>query len=128
MLDNHCQLIAPWICGVIRLAHVVSVRRYLIFVGNVLVISAIEQRERTVRRKDLDRINGPALYKTIRAQAAPRKQMLMNWTYNEHSPKQRSFAAMYGVVFGLGLNLSAGNTYNGRLGRETSIDSRHIRH
>jgi len=54
--------------------------------------------------------------------------MLMSRTYKEHSMKWQPCAAMYAVVCSLGLTLSANNIFGRRLGQETSIDSRNIRH
>ena len=53
--------------------------------------------------------------------------MLMSQTYKEHSTKWQPCAAMYAVVCVLGLSLSPVNFINGRLGQETSIDSRNIK-
>jgi hypothetical protein len=54
--------------------------------------------------------------------------MLMMTTYKEHSMKWLPRAAMCVVVCSLGLNLSAINMFGGRLGQETSIDSRITKH
>lgn len=54
--------------------------------------------------------------------------MLTTRTYNEHPMKWQPRAAMYEIVCSLGLTLSAVNTIGGRLGQETSIDSRQFRH
>lgn len=55
--------------------------------------------------------------------------MLTSQTYKEHSTKwQQPGGAMRGVVCALGLSLSTVNNFGGKLGQETSIDSRHIRH
>ena len=53
--------------------------------------------------------------------------MLMSRINKEHSMKWQPCAAMYPVVCSLGLTLSATNIFGGRLGQETSIDSRRIR-
>jgi len=53
--------------------------------------------------------------------------MLTIRTYKEHSTKWQPRAAMYPVVCSLGLTSSATNIFGGRLGQETSIDSRHIK-
>jgi hypothetical protein len=55
--------------------------------------------------------------------------MLTSWTFKEHTAKRQPCAAIYGAVYALRLSLSSViNTFSGRLGQETSIDSRHIRH
>ncbi len=57
--------------------------------------------------------------------------MLTSKTYKEQSMKWQPCSAIYTVVCSLGLSLvsvsSATNIFGGRLGHETSIDSRHIR-
>lgn len=53
--------------------------------------------------------------------------MLKSRTYKEHTMKWQPCAAMYAVVCSLGLSLSATNIFGGRLGQETSIDSRNIK-
>jgi len=54
--------------------------------------------------------------------------MMMSRTYKEHVAKWQPSAAMRGVCLRTGLSLSPVNTFNGRLGQATSIDSRYIRH
>ncbi len=54
--------------------------------------------------------------------------MLTSWTDKEHSPKSRPYTGMRGLACALGLSLPAANNFGGRLGQETSIDSRRIRH
>ena len=54
--------------------------------------------------------------------------MMTNWTFKEYTAKRQPCAAVYGVVYALRLSLSSVNTFSDRLGQETSIDSRHIRH
>ncbi len=58
--------------------------------------------------------------------------MLTSRTYKEPIDKWQPSAAMYAVVCSLGLSLasvsSGTNIFGGRLGQDTSIDSRHIRH
>jgi hypothetical protein len=53
--------------------------------------------------------------------------MMTDRTYKEQPIKWQRCAAMYEIVSSLGLTLSAINMFGGRLGQETSIDSRHIR-
>jgi hypothetical protein len=56
-------------------------------------------------------------------------QMMTTWTYTEHTAKRQPSVGMRGVECLLGLSLSPINTFGGSLGqKETSIDSRHIRH
>ncbi len=54
--------------------------------------------------------------------------MLTSWTYKEHTAKRPSCAGMRGVCLSVSLSLSPINIFGGRLGQETSIDSRHNRH
>ena len=54
--------------------------------------------------------------------------MMTTRTYKEHSMKWQPCAAMYVVVYSIGLTLSAPNTFGGKLGQEASIDSRNLRH
>jgi hypothetical protein len=57
--------------------------------------------------------------------------MMTSRTYKEHSTKWQPCAAMYAVVCSLGLSLASvslgTNIFAGRLGQETSLDSRHIK-
>ena len=53
--------------------------------------------------------------------------MMTSRTYKEQPTKWQRCAAMYEIVCSLGLTSSALNMFGGRLGQETSIDSRHIR-
>ncbi len=53
--------------------------------------------------------------------------MMTNWTPKEHKAKGQPYAGARGVIC-LGLGSSSVNTFGGRLGQETSIDSRQIRH
>jgi hypothetical protein len=81
----------------------------------------------------LDRIAGHILYKNgcaimSIAHREERLSMLTSWTYKEHTPKQPAYAGMGGVCLRVGLSLSSVNIFGGRLGQETSIDSRHTRH
>jgi hypothetical protein len=69
------------------------------------------------------------LYKTVRAIIVSRTvrkkiSMLRSRTHKEHSMKWQPCAAMNRCVVSLGLTLSATNIFGGRLGQETSIDSR----
>ncbi len=81
-------------------------------------------------KKELDRIDGPTLYKNARAMMREGEdQMMMSWTYTEHTAKRQPSVGMRGVACLLSLSLSPINTFGGALGqRTTSIDSRHIRH
>jgi hypothetical protein len=58
--------------------------------------------------------------------------MMTTRTYKQQSTKWQPCAAMHAVVCSLGLSLASvslrTNIFGGRLGQETSIDSRHIRH
>jgi hypothetical protein len=89
-----------------------------------------ELSKKVCSQKELDRIAGPILYKNARAMMREGEdQMMTNWTYTEHTAKRQPLIGMRGDACLLGLNLSPINTFVGRLGqRETSIDSRHIRH
>jgi len=53
--------------------------------------------------------------------------MLKSRTYKEHTMKWQPCAAMHPVVCSLGMGSSAVNIFGGRLGQETSIDSRNIK-
>ncbi|HZE68791.1 MAG TPA: hypothetical protein VE135_04595 [Pyrinomonadaceae bacterium] len=53
--------------------------------------------------------------------------MMTSRTYKEHVDKWQPSAAMRGVCLRTGLSLSPVNTFSGRLGQATSIDSRYIR-
>ena len=82
--------------------------------------------------KILDKISRLVLYREFAqarrdAHAKEKLSMLTSWIYKEHSTKWQPRGAMRGVVCALGLSLSAVNNFGGRLGQETSIDSRHIR-
>jgi len=81
-------------------------------------------------QKELDMIGGPTLYKNARAKQRDGEiQMMMTWTYTEHTAKRQPSIGMRGFACLLGLSLSPINTFGGSLGqKETSIDSRHIRH
>ena len=58
--------------------------------------------------------------------------MMTSRTYQKHTTKWQPCAAMNAVVCSLGLSSASvslrTNIFGGRLGQETSIDSRHIRH
>jgi hypothetical protein len=58
--------------------------------------------------------------------------MLTSWTYIEHTTKRQPHAGMRPVCLASGLSLASVtlgvNTFSGRLGQKTSIDSRRIRH
>jgi len=95
-------------------------------------LKSIEAAVIVFRRKDLDTIAIDTLYKTVRAiivsRAARKKlSMMTSRTYKQPIDKWQPCAAMYTVVCSVGLTLSATNIFGGRLGQETSIDSRHIR-
>jgi hypothetical protein len=81
-------------------------------------------------KKELDRIGGPTLYKNARAMLREGEdQMMMTWTYTEHTAKRQPSVGMRGVVCLSSLSLSPINTFGGGLGQKTrSIDIRHIRH
>lgn len=84
-----------------------------------------------VFRKVLDTIAIDTLYKTVRAIVVSRTvrkklSMLTSRIYKEPVSKWQPCAAIYEIVCALSLSLSATNI-GGRLGQETSIDSRHIR-
>ncbi len=53
--------------------------------------------------------------------------MLTSWTCKEYTAKRQPRAGMTGVCLQAGFGLSSVNIFGGRLGPETSIDSRHIR-
>ena len=54
--------------------------------------------------------------------------MMTSRTYKEHSTKWQPCAAMYMAVCSLRSDAChAANIFDGRLGQEASIDSRHIR-
>ena len=100
--------------------------------GNAPVTTRIEHAVIVFRRKDLDTIAIDPLYKRVRAMdqsrtARKKLSMLKSRTYKEHTMKWQPCAAMYTVVCSLGLTLSATNSFGGRLGQETSIDSRNIK-
>src|SRR5436190_2564681 len=86
-------------------------------------------------QKMLDRIGGPVLYKTIRvmrrAHGEEEISMMTTRTHKEHVAKWQPSAAMRGVCLPGRLSLAfvilGINTFNSRLGQETSIDSRYIR-
>lgn len=54
--------------------------------------------------------------------------MMMSWTAKERAAKPTRSAGMYGVCLQAVRSLSLVNNFGGRLGQETSMDSRHIRH
>ena len=102
-------------------------------VGNYPIDKVIKATRTRVHRlfleKDLDTIAIDTLYKTVRAMDQSRTvrtkiSMLMSRTHREDSTKWQPCAATYGSVVSLGLTLSATNIFGGKLGRETSIDSR----
>ena len=84
-----------------------------------------------VFQKDLDTVAIDTLYKAVRAKIDRalwrRISMMTSRTYKEQPTKWQRCAAMYEIVCSLGLTSSALNMFGGRLGQETSIDSRHIR-
>jgi hypothetical protein len=53
--------------------------------------------------------------------------MMTSRTYKEHVAKWQPSAAMRATCLRVGLGLSSVNTFSGRLGQATSIDSRYIR-
>jgi hypothetical protein len=53
--------------------------------------------------------------------------MMTSRTHKEHVAKWQPSGAMCGVYLRTGLGLSPVNTFSGRLGQATSIDSRYIR-
>jgi hypothetical protein len=57
--------------------------------------------------------------------------MMMSWTYQEHTAKRQPCAGRRGVCLRMRLSLASvslgTNIFGGRLGQETSIDSRYIR-
>ena len=80
---------------------------------------------------------GPVLYKAgcafaLVVHCEEKFLMMMTRTYKEQSTKWQPCAAMYTVVCSLSLSSASvslrTNIFGGRLGQETSIDSRHIRH
>ena len=83
--------------------------------------------------KVLDRIAGRALYKTVRAimkivEERRKLSMLTNRTYKKHAANWQPSAAMRSLFPRVGLTCSSVNIFGGRLGQETAIDSRNIRH
>src|SRR5438128_10147499 len=85
-----------------------------------------------VFEKLLDTIVIDTLYKRVRAMIASRTvrkklSMMTSRRNKQHSTKWQPCAAIYTIVCSLGLSLSATNIFGGRLGQETSIDSRRIR-
>jgi len=97
--------------------------------GNALVTDSIEHALIVFAKNYLDTITIDTLYKTVRAMDQSRSvrkklSMLTSRTHKEHSTKWQPCAAMNAVVCSLGLTLSATNIFGGRLGQETSIDSR----
>ena len=53
--------------------------------------------------------------------------MMTSGTYKEHATRWQPLVAMRGVCLKVGLGLSRVNTFSGKLGQATSIDSRYIR-
>ena len=54
--------------------------------------------------------------------------MTTNWTFKEYSAKRQRRGGMHAVCLPTVLSLSPAYKFGGRLGNETSIDSRRIRH
>ena len=53
--------------------------------------------------------------------------MMKSRTYKEHVAKRQPSPAMRAACLRIGLSLSSVNTFSGRLGQMTSIDSRYVR-
>jgi len=92
-----------------------------------------ELRKVVFSEKDLDMIAGPVLYNTVRAiikigEVRRKLSMLTSRTYKEHAAKWQPSAAMRSLCPRVGLTCSSVNIFGGRLGQETAIDSRNIRH
>jgi hypothetical protein len=86
-----------------------------------------------ILNKVLDRMGGPVLYKQtalIRMQRTfeRKNSMMTSWTNHEHTAKRQRRGGMRAVCLPTVLSLSPVNRFNGKLGNETSIDSRYSRH
>jgi hypothetical protein len=103
-------------------------------VGNLRrgrVIEAIEHCVRTFRRKDLTGLVVLPYTKQLARTNAHYEEdlsMMTNWTIKKQTAEWQRFAAAYRPACALRPSSSPLNTFGGRLGQETYIDSRHIRH
>jgi hypothetical protein len=98
-------------------------------------LRVIEARRARVRKLDFrKRLTGSVVLSYTRqfarqqiAHGEEEISMMTTRTYKEHAAKWQPSAAMRGVCLKVGLGLSRVNTFNGKLGQATSIDSRYIR-
>src|SRR5436190_22221409 len=104
--------------------------------GNSRLVQEYRSSGDRFRRKDLDTIAIDTLYKRARAitvsrTARKKLSMMTSRTNKQPVDKWQPCAAMNAVVCALGLSSTSvslrTNIFGGRLGQETSIDSRHIR-